>query len=119
MLEASNEIVLVLTKENKPFSDGGNIVKPCHHEITKRVGDKSIERKINEIARSITISITRHIEELTHDVSEQQEGHVHACSFFSLALDESADLCDVVQLGIFIRGSDDNFNIFEVIIGIE
>ena len=36
-----------------------------------------------------------------------------------ISLDESVDICDVVQLSIFIRGSDDNFNIFEEIIGLE
>ena len=35
--------------------------------------------------------------------------HAPFCSLFSLALDESADICDVVQLSIFIRGSEDNF----------
>ena len=48
---------------------------------------------------------------LSHDVSEQQKDPVHTCSFFSLALDKSADICDVVQLSIFIRGSDDDFNV--------
>ena len=52
-------------------------------------------------------------------MSEQQKDCVHACSFFLLALDESTDICDVVHLSIFIRRSDDNFNIFEEIIGLE
>ena len=42
----------------------------------------------------------------------------HAPSF-SLALDKSADICDAIQLSIVIRGSDDNFNILEEIIGLE
>ena len=81
-------------------------------------GDRSIERKVNKVALS-SQTITRHIEELSYDVCEQQKEHVHTCSFFSLALDKSADICDVVQLSIFIRGSDDNFKIFAEIIGIE
>ena len=44
---------------------------------------------------------------------------VHTCSFFSLAFDDSADICYVVQLSIFVRGSDDNTNIFDEIIGLE
>ena len=35
---------------------------------------------------------------------------------FSLALDESADISDVAQLSIFMRGIDDNFNVFEELI---
>ena len=90
MLEASNEIAFVLAKKSKPFSDGEDIVKPCLHKITKRVGDKSIERKVSKIALSkqtIIRHIDRHIEELSYDVSEQQKDCVHACSLFSLALD--------------------------------
>ena len=31
---------------------------------------------------------TRHIEEISYDVSEQQKDRTHACSFFSLLLDD-------------------------------
>ena len=79
---------------------------------------KSIETKLNEIALSQQ-TITRRIEDLSHDVSEQLKDRVHTCSFFVLALGESADICDVVQLSIFIRGIDNNFNIFEELIGLE
>ncbi|XP_076346237.1 general transcription factor II-I repeat domain-containing protein 2A-like isoform X1 [Tachypleus tridentatus] len=118
MLEASYEIAFVLAKKHMPFSDGEYIVKPCLQKFAKCLGDKSIERKVNEIALSKQ-TITRRIEELSHDVFEQLKERVHACSFFSLALDESADICDVAQLSIFIRGIDDNFNIFEELIGLE
>ena len=103
---------LYCLKSIRTSSDGEDIDKPCLHEITKWVGDKSIERKVSKIPLSKQ-TITRHIAELSHDVSKQQMDRVYACSFFSLALDESDDMCDVVQLSIFIRGSDDNFNIFE------
>ena len=76
MLEVSNKIAFVLDKNNKPFSDSEDIAKPCLHKITKWVGDKSIERKVNKIALSKQ-TITQHIEELSHDVSEQQKDHVH------------------------------------------
>ncbi len=41
------------------------------------------------------------------------------CTFFSLALDESTDICDVAQLSIFIRGIDKNFNGFEELLSVE
>ena len=34
-------------------------------------------------------------------------------------MDESADISDVAQLSIFIRGIDNNFNVFEELIGLE
>ena len=82
------------------------------------VGDKSIERKVNEITLSKYI-ITRHTDELSYDVSQQQKDRVHTCSFFSMALSESAAICDAVQLDILRRGSDNNLNIFEEIILLE
>ena len=57
------------------------------------------------------------MQELSHDVSEQQQNHVHAYYFFSLTLDESADICDIAQLSIFIRGID-YYKIFEEVIGL-
>ena len=117
MLEASNVIVFVFAKKHRPFSDGYDIAKPFLHEITRWAGDKSIERKVNEIAHS-KVTLTRHIEEPSRDVSGQQKDRVHACSCLSSALEESADICDVVQLRIFIRGSDDNSYILEEIIGL-
>ena len=46
-------------------------------------------------------------------MSKQLKDIVETCTFFSLALDGSTDICDVAQLGIFIRGIDDNFNFLE------
>ena len=116
MLEASNELAFALAKKYDP-SDGEDTAKPCLHKIAKCVGDKCIERKVNEVAHSKN-TITRRIEELPYDVYEQLKNHVHVCFFLRLVLDESAEICDVVQLGILIRRSDDNFNTFEEIIGL-
>ena len=60
------------------FSDGEDIVMPCIHKITTWVG-KRTEIKVNEIALSKQ-TITRHIEELSYDVSEQQMVSTHAHS---------------------------------------
>ena len=38
---------------------------------------------------------------------------------FFLALVKSADICDVAQLSIFVRGIDDNFDVFEELVGFE
>lgn len=52
-------------------------------------------------------------------MSQQLKDLVHSCTFFSLALDESTDICDVAQLSIFIRGIDDNFSVFEELLSLE
>ena len=118
MLEVSYEIALVLAKKHKPFSDGEEIVKPCLQKFAQYVDEKSIKKKANDVALSKP-TITRHIEELSRDVCEQVKDRAHACWFFSLAFDESADICDVAQLSIFVRGIDDNFKVFKKLIGFE
>ena len=52
MLEASTKIAFVSAKKHNHFSDGEDIIKTFLHKITKWVGDKSIERKVNKIALS-------------------------------------------------------------------
>lgn len=118
MTEASYEIALALAKKRKAFSDGEEIVKPCLQIFARRLGDKSIEKKADEIALSKQ-TVTRRTEELSDDVSQQLKDLVNSCTFFSLALDESTDICDVAQLSIFIRGIDDNFSVFEELLGLE
>ncbi|GLV40077.1 hypothetical protein CBL_02962 [Carabus blaptoides fortunei] len=118
MTEAFYEIALVLAKKTKPFSGGEEIFKPCLQIFASHLGNKDIERKGNEIALSRQ-TVTRRIEELSQDVSQQLEDIVHSCTFFSLASEESTDICDVAQLSIFIRGIDDNFNLFEELASLE
>ncbi|KAG7155182.1 Zinc finger BED domain-containing protein 5-like 1 [Homarus americanus] len=101
MTEASYEIALALAEKRKSFSDGKEIVKPCLQIFARRLGDKSIERKADEIALSKQ-TVSRRTKELSHDVSQQLKDLAHSCTFFSLALDESTDICDVAQLSIFI-----------------
>lgn len=44
---------------------------------------------------------------------QQFKEKINSFNFFSLAMDESTDVCDTAQLLIFIRGIDDNFNVYE------
>lgn len=106
ILEASYETVFALAKKLKAYSDGEETVQPCLQKFAKCVGDKSTERKINEIVLSKQ-TVTRHKEELSNDI-RATEGPCSCILFFSLAVDESADLCDAAQLTSFRRGIDDN-----------
>ena len=51
--------------------------------------------------------------ELNDHVSSKVKDIVQQCKYFSLALDESIDVCDTNQLLIFIRTIDNNFTIHE------
>lgn len=118
LIEISYEIALLLARKKKPFCDGEEIVKPCLQIFARHLGIKTIEKKAHTIALSRP-TITRRIEELSEDLSQQLEELVQSCTFFSISMDDSTDICDVAQLSIFIRGIDDNFNVFEELAGLE
>ena len=86
--------------------------------LARSLGDTSIERKEDEIALS-KHTVARHTKELSDGVSQQLKDLVKTCTFLSLALDESTDICDVVQLNIFIQGMDDNFSAIEDVLSLE
>ena len=50
---------------------------------------------------------------------QQLRDLVVTCTLFSLALDESTDICDEAQLSILMQGNDDNFNIYEELLILE
>ena len=88
--EAAYEIALAWPK-NKAFSDRDEIVKPCLTIFVKSVGDKSIDRKSDEIVLSKQTD-ARRTKELCDDVSQQLKDLVKTCTFSALALDESTDM---------------------------
>ena len=71
------------------------------NSFARSLGDKKIQRKADEIALSKQ-TVKKSAKELSDYVSQQLNDLVKTCTFFSLALDESTDMCDVAQLSIFI-----------------
>jgi hypothetical protein len=49
-------------------------------------------------------------------VNRKLEEKVHFFKYYLLAIDESNDVMDMVQVTIFIKGIDSEFNIFEEIV---
>ena len=64
MTEDSYEIAFALVKKANAFSDGEEIGKPCLQILARSLGDKSIERKADDIKLSKQIA-TRLTEELS------------------------------------------------------
>ena len=47
------------------------------------------------------------------NLKSSQEDHFEKLQFFSIAIDESVDTTDTVQLAVFVRGIKENFHVFE------
>ena len=58
-------------------------------------------------------TIGTRIDDLGDNIEGTLKDNLSECVLYSLALDESTDQSDTVQLVIFIRGIDENFNIIE------
>ena len=109
-VRASYIISKILAKHMKPFSDG-EIVKECLEAVS---GIYFPDKK--QILPEICLSrrtITRRVEEMAEDIENSLKIKISELQFISLALDESTDISDTVQLAVFIRGVDIKFNITE------
>jgi hypothetical protein len=109
-MKASYAVSEIIAKRLKPHDDGEFVT-----ECLEVVGD--IICPENETLIS-SISLLRFtVSHRKDDISQMTETKLHDLSqkseAFSIAVDESTDVADTVQLAIFIRGVDINFNITE------
>ena len=109
--KASYEVALILAKNGKAFRDG-EIVKECSMKMALAFGDKKRAKHFETVPLSHQ-TVARRVMEISEHVSEKVKGIVQHCKYYSLALDESTDVCDVNKLLIFIRTIDENFTIHE------
>ena len=58
-------------------------------------------------------TIARQIEEIRKSIKRSLESKAANFKFYVLAMSDSADATDMVQLAIFIRGIDDEYNVTE------
>ena len=58
-------------------------------------------------------TVARRVIKLSEHVSAKNKDTVQQCKYYSLALDESTEVCEVSQLLIFIRIIDEEFTINE------
>ena len=75
-------------------------------------GDTKMAKQFETVPLSHQ-TVARRVMELNDHVSSKVKDIVQQCKYFSLALDESIDVCDTNQLLIFIRTIDNNFTIHE------
>ena len=58
-------------------------------------------------------TITRRIREISENVKYNQKNCFEDLQFFSIAIDESPDTTDTVQLAVFVSGVNGNFHVVE------
>ncbi|CAB4064518.1 unnamed protein product [Lepeophtheirus salmonis] len=90
----SFDIAKILSKHQKPFSDG---------QIVKDSSDVSLSR----------CTIVTQVENMCSDIVYQLKVKLSDIESYSLALDESTDTRDTAHLAVFIRAVDKDFNVAE------
>ncbi|KAI7800955.1 putative general transcription factor II-I repeat domain-containing protein 2-like [Triplophysa rosa] len=109
-VKASYLIANEIAAASKPFSEG-EFVKKCMVKAAELVCP---EKK--QAFASISLSrntVAERIEDLAGDLNRQLKDKVKSFIAFSIALDESTDINDVAQLGLYIRGVYGSLNIAE------
>ncbi|XP_067929915.1 prolow-density lipoprotein receptor-related protein 1-like [Watersipora subatra] len=103
----SFEIAKILTKHQKPFSDG-EIVKECLLKLAE-VKCSQMLKSVSDVSLS-RITIVRRVEDMGSDIAYQLKVKLSDIECYSLAFDESTDIRETAQPAVFIRAVDKNFN---------
>ncbi|XP_063610390.1 general transcription factor II-I repeat domain-containing protein 2A-like [Penaeus indicus] len=104
LTEATYEIAWILAKHKKPFTDA-EVVKECFLASAEKMycsfsNEDAILKQIRGLQLSDT-TIMRRTEEIGNDIRRQLIADLSAVPCFSIALDESTDICDVAQLCVW------------------
>ena len=95
--------------------EGEEIINPALQIVTKYLSDKA-----SPFATGIPLSdstMTRRVETMSEDLSEQLIQSQKDAVFFSIALDGSTDATDKAQLAIFGKVVDQELNVKEGLLG--
>ena len=106
LTEATFEIAWILARHKKSFTDA-DVVKECFLSSAEIMyadfnNKEAIIKQIKGLQLSDT-TIRRRIEQIGNDIRGQLNADVSAAPCFSIALDESTDICDVAQLCVWVR----------------
>lgn len=112
-VKASYVIAREIARTSRPFTEG-EFVKDCMLKAAELVCPDKRQAFANiSLGRS---TITTRVCDLSDDLTRQLQEKAEGFSAFSIAVDESTDICDVAQLAVFIRGVDDDMVVTEELV---
>ncbi|XP_060782246.1 phenazine biosynthesis-like domain-containing protein 1 isoform X2 [Neoarius graeffei] len=110
------KISAMIAKSGRSLSCG-EFVKSCLTVAAETVSP-SQTRAFSQISLSWN-TVTRRIEDMAEDLREQIVGKASRFTAFSIACDESTDICDYAQLMAFLRGVSEDFEVTQELAGLE
>lgn len=109
-VKASYIIANKIAAASKPYSEG-EFIKACMLTAAELVCPEK-RQAFGNISLSRN-TVAERIGDLAGDLNSQLKDKVKSFIAFSIAIDESTDVTDVAQLGIFIRGVDASLTVTE------
>lgn len=109
-LRASFQVVHILAKAGKPFTDG-QLIKNCILKTVEEICPDKVS-----LFSAISLSpntVARRTEDLGANIIRQFTYAASGFECFSIALDESTDVSDSAQVLLFVRGVSNSFEITE------
>lgn len=109
-LRASFQVAKLIARNGRPFVEG-EFVKECLLSVAKEMCPEKAD-----LFSTVSLSgatMTRRIEEMGDNLQHHLQNSAKKLCYFSLALDESNDVRDSAQLLIFMRGTNEYFEVTE------
>lgn len=109
-VQASYVLSELIAKHSKPFIEG-EFIKECLLKTAEIVCPGSVK-----VFQSISLSrntVAERVTELAGNISDQIKAKSDTFAAFSVACDESTDVCGVAQLAVFLRAVDEEINVYE------
>lgn len=112
IIRVSYIVAYKLAKSLKSFEDGA-FLKSLLLEIVSILCPKEKEN-FEKIPISPS-TIQRRVVAISEKLKEQMQMMINQADYYSIAMDESTDIGDFAQLGIYVRAINDDFEILEEI----
>jgi len=117
--EASLKVSYILASHKKPYSDGVIIKEAMLGVAESLFHDFKNKNEIISAIKQVPLSrntVTRRVDEIANDVSDQMKNDLAKCEFFAWQMDESTDITDTPQLLVFIRMVFSDFSVKEALL---